>query len=235
MPLQSIASGSNGSPALGRWLSHRHPRRAENPQGARGRADNFGAFPCRAAAVASTVNAPGQRPQPRCPWVVAMSGAFGSTCACRQPVYRAHADAFRALHAGDAGGQFGRQQPVVDRRDRRLADGGHADDDGRRPETAGVCVAAPRLEPVRGCDAHHRTEADLSFPIRRWNVRSVRVADDLLGTGKTPLQSRTSWPSVQTARGGATRRLALPAHRHSHASMICAINAVPSACGGVPH
>src|ERR1022692_4956113 len=154
-------------------------------------ADSSGAFPCRAAAVASTVNAPGQRPQPRCPWVVAMSGAFGSTCACRQPVYRAHADAFRALHAGDAGGQFGRQQPVVDRRDRRLADGGHADDDGRRPETAGVCVATPRLEPVRGCDAHHRTEADLSFPIRRWNVRSVRVADDLLGTGKTPLQSRT--------------------------------------------
>ena len=75
-------------------------------------ADSSGAFPCRAAAVASTVNAPGQRPQPRCPWVVAMSGAFGSTCACRQPVYRAHADAFRALHAGDAGGQFRRQQPL---------------------------------------------------------------------------------------------------------------------------
>src|ERR1022692_3420679 len=35
-----------------------------------------------------------------------------STCACRQPVYRAHADAFRALHAGDAGGQFRRQQPL---------------------------------------------------------------------------------------------------------------------------
>ena len=90
------------------------------------------------------------------------------------------------------GGQFRRRPPAVRRRDRQLADGGHADDDGRRPETAGVCVATPRLEPVRGCDAHHRTEADLSFPIRRWNVRSVRVADDLLGTGKTPLQSRTS-------------------------------------------
>jgi hypothetical protein len=62
MPLQSIASGSNGSPALGRWLSHRHPRRAENPQGARGRADNFGASARRAAAVASGVNPPEQRP-----------------------------------------------------------------------------------------------------------------------------------------------------------------------------
>ena|ERR1035441_8848831 len=63
------------------------------------------------------------------------------------------------------GGQFRRRPPAVRRRDRQLADGGHADDDGRRPETAGVCVAAPRLEPVRGCDAHHRTEADFRGPI----------------------------------------------------------------------
>src|ERR1022692_32226 len=171
------------------------------------------------------------------PRVVAMSSAFRSAWACRgasqlPDVTPIDSALFTCPMPAASPGASG---PVVDRRDRRLADGGHADDDGRRPETAGVCVATPRLEPVRGCDAHHRTEADLSFPIRRWNVRSVRVADDLLGTGKTPLQSRTSWPSVQTARGGATRRLALPAHRHSHASMICAINAVPSACGGVPH
>ena len=46
----------------------------------------------------------------------------------RQPVPHPHADRLRALHALDAGGQLRRQQPVVGRLHRQLADRGHADD-----------------------------------------------------------------------------------------------------------
>ena len=70
MPLQSIASGSNGSPALGRWLSHPPPPpRREPARRAKARSeiagaytDSSGAFACRAATVASRVNAPEKRP-----------------------------------------------------------------------------------------------------------------------------------------------------------------------------
>jgi hypothetical protein len=48
----------------------------------------------------------------RRPLVIAMSGASRSACACRSlsQVAGAHSDGFRALHAGDAGGQFRRRQ-----------------------------------------------------------------------------------------------------------------------------
>jgi hypothetical protein len=57
----------------------------------------------------------------RKPWLVVMSGAFRSACACRRVSQFAgpDADRLRALHARDAGGPFRRQQPVVRRRDRR--------------------------------------------------------------------------------------------------------------------
>ena len=77
----------------------------------------------------------------------------------RQPVPGAHADGFGALHALDARRQFGRQQAVVGRLNRQLADGRHADDDGRRPNPAfverdapsvyrGFGKAGPRLQPI---------------------------------------------------------------------------------------
>jgi hypothetical protein len=51
----------------------------------------------------------------RRPFTVEGSGVFRSVCGFpqRQPVADADADRFRALHAGDAGRQFRREQPVV--------------------------------------------------------------------------------------------------------------------------
>ena len=57
--------------------------------------------------------------------VVVMSGGSRSSWDCRigKPGAGPDADRLRALRAGDAGGQFRRQQPVVRHRDRRRADG----------------------------------------------------------------------------------------------------------------
>jgi hypothetical protein len=46
-----------------------------------------------------------------------------------QPIPGADPEGFGALHALDAGGQFGRQQAVVHGLHRKFADRGHADDD----------------------------------------------------------------------------------------------------------
>ena len=47
----------------------------------------------------------------RSPWVVVMSGGFRSASRRVSQFAGPDADAFRALHAGDAGGQFRRQPP----------------------------------------------------------------------------------------------------------------------------
>ena len=71
------------------------------------------------------------------PLVVVMSGAFRSAWACRRVSQFAvpTPDAFRALPAGDARGQFRRQPPVVCRFGRQLADGRH---DRRRDAVRGA-------------------------------------------------------------------------------------------------
>jgi hypothetical protein len=137
-----------------------------------------GVFACRrAAAVAAGVNPPGQRPQPRCPWVVAMSGAFRSTCACRQPVSRAHADAFRARHAGDAGGQSRPSSPLSVAAPPRLADGRLARPrskiaDAKRPVTTPAALAHSRT--VQRPPPHRRIR--VSCGDRRPQRESARTA-----------------------------------------------------------
>jgi len=97
--------------------------------------DRPGALACRAAPVASGVKAVEQRPsmsaatshrrsarprstatiaRTRRPLVVVMSGAFRNAWGWRRvSLAGPAADGLHVLHAGDAGGQFRRQQPVV--------------------------------------------------------------------------------------------------------------------------
>ena len=110
---------------------------------------------CWMCPIVSAATSDRRSPQPsstammarsRSPFVVVMSGAFRSACACFSDSQfpSAHAHRLRALHAGDAGGQFRRQQPVVGRLDRQFPDGGDPDVDGDGAEAAGLQGDAPR-------------------------------------------------------------------------------------------
>jgi hypothetical protein len=68
--------------------------------------------------------------------------------------------------------------------------------DGARARTPADLASRIEAEPP----GPWARSADRQVLRKRRLKRFFRVADDLLGTGKTPLQSRTSWPSVQTAR-----------------------------------
>jgi hypothetical protein len=130
-----------------------HPPRpaAENPQVARRSAvgdrqryalrhhtDSSAVFARRAAAVASSVNPPEQRPSVSAATADRRSAQARDLPEC-EPLPDLTPNRLRALPAGDAGGQFRRQPPVVRCRDRRRVDG-----DARRAEgpVSTVCAAS---------------------------------------------------------------------------------------------
>jgi hypothetical protein len=87
-----------------------------------------------------------------------------------------------ALDARDAGGEVGRQQPVVGSLDRQFLDGGDPDVDGNRPEAAGLQFRAPGVHGGLG-------EAGARFPalpgeklVEPEIVRALRDRDDTLSS-----------------------------------------------------
>jgi hypothetical protein len=62
----------------------------------------------------------------------------------RQPVAHADANGLGALHAADAGSEFGRQEAVVGCLGGKPPDGGHSNNDRTRPEPAGFQGYAQR-------------------------------------------------------------------------------------------
>jgi hypothetical protein len=182
MPLQSIASGSNGSPALGRWLSHppppprREPARRAMKHGrrAQGYNDRPGVFARPAATVASGVNPLEQRPSLPAATADRRSARPSSTARmarARSPLKAAFSDQRSAFSLVFAGASHPSSVAATQRADgRHVRRRGAVQSQGLRPRgrtllaVAGRAVADPAIAAPKclahwtgGCANRHRT------------------------------------------------------------------------------